>query len=862
MKKTLSVLFAALSFSLLFTACGFNNLQTPKQVKIKTNAAYEFSVMNFDSEKGSKFDLSKYFDLGKTLEEKTAGSDSSLEIFKYNRGYQYQEFLLHMPLKEVEFDFSESFKDMDFSTATQNFEIKEEVEIPDLDGLNLTPQPIDLTSIKTALNAAATFTGATSSSLQGVNYQKTPAPFNFIKYTSGTLTITAHGTVSGKISLYYDENNDMAVTDSELVSSGTFNSSNVAVLPLDGKILHSERMKVKYEGPSNDDIPYTAVITPTSVIKSAEGINLDSSEYTVAPVDISFNLTVPANVSDLEIESGTISITITNPDSWTDGIIGNYSIELSEAISPTVTVTKTNPSAASATGSLDGRKLQTGNLKALATVPVNLSGGKTIVFDDPPMVSVTKNITGITAGVQMKDDFKTSISEYSAVDDLKNYVKKIYWKNEGAGFVVKAKNTFPAGNDITLKLKSDVLGIAEKQETILANTPDEQTFSFVCGNGEITDFSTIPSAGIDIEGEIGLPTGSSENAIKVTGVVPGETYTISLSVTPKFDWEKAEIQMPSDSSLNQKMNTGMNKHSLFAALSEEFADKVKITSMPFYLYATIPENLASGMNFSGKIKAFYGEENTSDPENPTEFTSPVYILGSDSGAASLSSGTLLPEFTKNEAGEVTTTLGKATFDFADAMNIDSADGTLYLDYDIGLKGSGNSGIEITPDTITSMKTQGKTAIKIDIVLILSMDFTVTDPIEIDLMKLMNKDGDLLGRTEAPDTSAYKPYLDVIENASLCIENLKLPVNGKVSFKAKMTNSSKEKTTSIENGQNFTLDVVPSELLETYPLKPEMKFIIEKGNFSLMKSTAIGGKIKIRMNTNGEIPLPPFNSAQE
>ena len=196
------------------------------------------------------------------------------------------------------------------------------------------------------------------------------------------------------------------------------------------------------------------------------------------------------------------------------------------------------------------------------------------------------------------------------------------------------------------------------------------------------------------------------------------------------------------------------------------------------------------------------------------------------------------------------------------MNIDSADGTLYLDYDIGLKGSGNSGIEITPETITSMKTQGKTAIKIDIVLILSMDFTVTDPIEIDLMKLMNKDGDLLGRTEAPDTSAYKPYLDVIENASLCIENLKLPVNGKVSFKAKMTNSSKEKTTSIENGQNFTLDVVPSELLETYPLKPEMKFIIEKGNFSLMKSTAIGGKIKIRMNTNGEIPLPPFNSAQE
>ena len=78
MKKISILLLTALSCSFAFLSCGFQNLQAPKEVKVKTDATYEFSVMNFDSEKeGSKLNLSKYFDFGKTLEEKSKESADS-----------------------------------------------------------------------------------------------------------------------------------------------------------------------------------------------------------------------------------------------------------------------------------------------------------------------------------------------------------------------------------------------------------------------------------------------------------------------------------------------------------------------------------------------------------------------------------------------------------------------------------------------------------------------------------------------------------------------------------------------------------------------------------------------------------------
>ena len=46
MKKISILLLAAMSCSFAFLSCGFENFQTPKEVKVKTDATYVFSVMS------------------------------------------------------------------------------------------------------------------------------------------------------------------------------------------------------------------------------------------------------------------------------------------------------------------------------------------------------------------------------------------------------------------------------------------------------------------------------------------------------------------------------------------------------------------------------------------------------------------------------------------------------------------------------------------------------------------------------------------------------------------------------------------------------------------------------------------------
>ena len=128
MKKQLKTLFATLSFSLIFMGCGLNTLQVPKEVKLKTKAKYEFSVLDFDtSAENSKIKLSDYFDIGKMLQEK---SSDSFEILKYREAEAYQQFLIHMSLPETEFDLSETFKNMDFADKMTGFDINKTIQIP------------------------------------------------------------------------------------------------------------------------------------------------------------------------------------------------------------------------------------------------------------------------------------------------------------------------------------------------------------------------------------------------------------------------------------------------------------------------------------------------------------------------------------------------------------------------------------------------------------------------------------------------------------------------------------------------------------------------------------------------------------
>lgn len=282
--------------------------------------------------------------------------------------------------------------------------------------------------------------------------------------------------------------------------------------------------------------------------------------------------------------------------------------------------------------------------------------------------------------------------------------------------------------------------------------------------------------------------------------------------------------------------------------------------MPLYMYTAIPDKLADGMNFSGTIMAFYGKDNGN-----TKYTTPLYILGSESGPAPVPTSGVLPDLTKNSDNDVTTDLGNPSLYFEDAMNIVSEEGTLYLDYNIGLAGTAKGDIEITPKDIENYKAAGKSSIKIDIVLLLTMDFKLDDVISIDMMDIAKKkDSDLLGRSEPTDTSSYEKYLSVVKSASLIIDNFMLPMSGDVALKVDMYKDGSGETKEVGNGKSFSLEVNPSKLLasENFPLTPDIQFVIgragETTNFGVLRAMPISGKIKLKVKAKGDIPVYPFS----
>lgn len=866
MKKISILLLTALSCSFAFLSCGFQNLQAPKEVKVKTDATYEFSVMNFDSEKeGSKLNLSKYFDFGKTLEEKSKESadSSNMKVYKYNNGSQYQQYLIHMPLKEVEFDFAESFKEMEFSKAVQSVNIDKEVKIPEVDGLDDT-KPVELYNIMEALNNAVHFTGSTNTSPQIVKFLPEGAPpFEKISYTSGEIVITTSVPVYGKMILC--DENDIPI------SSGTF-SNSVARIPLTGITLDSTKTKIKYEGEYTGK-SFDAVIYEKSIIDTAEGIDITVPAANQPTALVSFPITLDEKLTNVKITKGKMDIVISEPASWTSGIISDWTVDVGGALSPGKQIKKGDTT----DDNLNNQSLTEGNIIASAKVTLDLSGGKKIVFGNKPTVHVTTNIQKISAEVIMDEGFATHIDKETDPKDLKAYVNKITWApsetgNPKPGFKVTARNNLPPGNHMELELGSDDLCVPTSSITIYNPTEplyaEEYVFTRDTAPNNVTDFSTNPT--ITVTGDLTLPTGSTANTVKVVDVVPGETYNIYVHVEPVFEWTQANVKTTNfQSNMKNSMNTGMNRNTLFASLGEEFAQKMKIREIPSYLYINVPEALMDDNHLEGTIRAFYGETNpspnSSDPNDPkyvdVDPKVETYIYGTagtpPTPATIPTKDYGVPDFEINEQGEATHVFGTKDFDFANAMNMYSQTGTLCLDYDMQMTGgSGTSNsIDIEPEDLE----QGKSSIKMDVVMILTMDFNLNDTISIDMLSLAKKtDSDLLGRKEASSNDTVEKFLSVVKTATLNIDDFKVPMTGDVSLAVDMYKDGNKVEKQVGSGETYSLEVNPLTLIQTYPLQPEIKFVIGKpnqnSNFGILRTMPISGKIRLRIEADGEIPV--------
>ncbi|MBR5400743.1 MAG: hypothetical protein IK102_02925 [Treponema sp.] len=890
MKKTLVIILIAAM--VVVTGCDFRNLAIPETVSIKTKADYEFSVAKLDSKKQKWLDVSQMLDFGKLIGGEDDGSEAtegSFKIMKYNDGSDYQQFLMHMKLKSIDFDLGSNFGDMDFSNAIEGFSIPAaDITIPDVGKLSST-QKLDLTSIKTALNAAVTFVGVTAPSAS-VNF--TGDTFEEVEYSSGYFVIKTEEAYEGTVALY---DGDITVPTNKKTEAA-FNG-DTAKLSIAGITMKYSGMHLVFSGAA--DKGFIATIESTSSIKTATKVTIDSSKYNVQPVSITFPLNMGDSVESCTINTGSMSVVL-DRTGWTD-VITNYNIAISGALTASFNESKT-------TQSLNNQILSKGDIKADATVTLSLNNAN-INFENEPQVSVNVTVSTISATVNLGEgyttpSFNTSTpgNEQPITSDITDYIKSIAWNP--SGFRVKAKSTLPTGNNIGISIQSSFLGI-NHTETIPGGgtSAEEQVFNFLGtvgydaeGGRKITQFTDSSGANyfdeIDINASVSLPGDSvTDGKITVTNVQPGASYALSLTIEPVLDWASADIKMSnSTTSFTGAFESNINKAELFKSFGESFAngfmDKLSFSALPLYFFASVPDlSIFNDANFGGVVKVYYGKKAAESAPKPTMTPgSQVKFLIGEDGPTTADDDDVksnislkgMPALVKNAAGEVTTKFNPAEklVDFSNVLDMEPPDGapegvSLCVDYNVGLGGSDGT-MTITKADVDSLKTAGKTKISVDIVMLLTMQFNVKDKIEINVRELANpgkdpatmtdKEKDLLGRDSADSASALEKYLSYIPSARLELIKPKLPLKctGGLSLSVQWASTESPKVSSLKDGEDLVIEVNPSKLL-SYPLDPQIKLVVGKGSFGLPKDMSVETALKLGVTVDGTIPVYPFNA---
>ena len=889
MKKSFTLFAAILSFAVIITSCGFKDMEMPQTVSIKTDAVYEFPILDLSSPAmQEKLDLSSLLDFEKLLSSEDE-SESKFKVYKYNDGSKYQQYLLHMPLANLDFDFSKSFGDMDFSTIMQEgFSIDKEIEIPTVGNID-EKKPLDLSNINTVLNGGISFIGETPLSGKDLTVQFADVPgttFEYIEYKNGSFIVDAGydplgRTAQGKLTLIYKD----GVNPEQILSSGTF-KDNKATIDISNQKIYKTGMYLRYEG-STPTVGFIALVSEGSQIAMAKAVTLPDSSFNVPDVKVTIPFSMEEDLGDVTINKGSLTVDIENNWEADDPVINDYQITVSGGLN--CSVSKAEP-----TAQLVNAKIKSEDIEATAHVTVYIHNAD-INFNAPPQVNVTTEIKEVTASVTMPDDFKTNISQDVALpSDLKKFVNWITWKK--IGFDVVANNTLPKENDISIKIWSDALGIPEgTPQKIVAGAENSEPLSFTNASESTTILNgTGAISSIDINGEIGLP-GAEAGKLIVSHVKPGEKYSVSLTITPKFEFKEANIKMPENTNFNGDFNTSINKKTMFKDLGSDVADaleNIQIRNLPLYLYANVPDILGDDSGFAGTIKTYYGKEKddgTIEPISTVNWILDDYDEETKVHKAKKIDFVQMPELTKNEDGEVDAQLGKELIEIASALNSSptgagAEDSTLYISYDVGLKGTQNDGITLKGEDLERLKNAGSTSISIDVVLLLNLDFTLKDPIELDLMEFINKEEeddsntsgtgtgsttktdqerDLLNREEATDTASYEKYLEAVKTASLIIEKTELPLAGTIQLQIDMYNEPNNiQTIAFGNGKDTSIEINPSKFISTYPLEPQIKLIIGEGQnstFGLLRNAKVSGKIKAKIvaDKNKPIQVYPF-----
>ena len=597
---------------------------------------------------------------------------------------------------------------------------------------------------------------------------------------------------------------------------------------------------------------------------------------------LEFNFTLNDTESDIfescVVGQGTLFTEIIIPSDW-KGVSVSYSFSANGGL--VIEESEGKTSGTRKTIDLTDKKITKDQINATAQITLTVQPNYS-VSSSPLMLKISSDIKSLnTLNVNLSDVTTVFQETEPLPEGMKDAFSKIYLSSSGVK--IDYVNTLPTGNDIELKVKSEFFGLQEKPGVLKANT---QGVLELLSDSNPQKIDISASSSYDFDVNITLPGATSEEPQKVSlkNVKFGETYQISMNITPVLNWEKIVLKDGFASALTKKDKKALpfNINELLSSVSDKISENnlfanIEIKSLPIYVFFTKPQtngsNLFTNSNFTGKMSVYYGtasnpkqedgvdisqtlvDENSEDDEKiPKQigFVDYPELNISEDNKKVLSS---LDNVSVSLKGDVAKIINSAIKDTSGSGN------SLYVDYDLKFTNNDGDGLVISKNDLAT-----KGSIGVYIYIVLPFEFRVSEEVKVSAQKLLNDtiDGDIFGRKSKDDFVNVEDYFALINSASVYYEFTKLPVcsddSDSIAFDIGMDCGEGgeipiTEDSSIRKGTITISKKNVEDMLKEYPVKPTMNLSIKKNSeFYIPQIFDVAVKLNLNIQTDGEIEI--------
>lgn len=652
----------------------------------------------------------------------------------------------------------------------------------------------------------------------------------------------------------------MAIADIPIDLESSFNESSIneAIKNLS----FTQEIKVpSISFSSQTEIPLSGF--PGGSVDKATDFKLNALEFSFTLNDTESDI-----FESCEVKQGKLFTEIIIPSDW-KGVSVSYSFSTIGGLE----VSETKTSGPKKTIDLAGKTITKEQVNATAKITLTVQPDYSV--SSPLMLKISSDIESLeTLNVKLSDVTTSFDKEEPLPEGMKDAFSKICLNSSGVK--IDYVNTLPAENDIKLTVNSDFFGLSDKTGDLKANTQGVLELLSDSNPQEI-DISASPS--YDFGVNISLPGAEPSEPQKVSlkNVKFGDTYQISMNITPVLNWEK--IVLKEGFAKNDKKELPFNIKELLSSVSDKISDEnlfanIEIKSLPIYVFFTKPQtngsNLFTNSNFTGKMSVYYGKEtgenkeiisqtlvdkDSTDENIPREigFVDYPELNISEDNRKVLSS---LDNVSFSLKGDVAKIINSAIKDNSESGN------SLYVDYDLEFTNGSNGKLEISKDDLAT-----KGSIGVYIYIVLPFEFRVSEKVNVSAQKLLKDtiDGDIFGRKSKDDFVNVEDYFALINSASVYYEFTKLPVCsddsdsiafdigmdcGEGGVKIPITEDS-----SIRKGTITISKKNVEDMLKEYPVKPTMNLSIKKNSeFYIPQIFDVAVKLNLNIQTDGEIEI--------